>query len=190
MSRLSDEIKNKLSMPDVCREYGIDINQHGFARCPFHSEKTGSFRVYKDGSYHCFGCQAHGGGPIDLVMGLFNLPFLAACEKLNEDFNLGIDIGKPMTRTQKIAANKEAWERQKKKQEIEQQHRVLIDEWNAAIRQVKQCEEAIDAKAPADGDAEWDEAFCFALFSRTLARQRADNALEALNDFEKNMYKG
>ncbi len=185
-----DLIKEKTNIYDVCERYGIEINRHGFARCPFHSEKTGSFRVYKDGSYHCFGCHAHGGGPIDLVMGLFNLPFLAACEKLNEDFNLGIDIGKPMTRTQKIAANKEAWERQKKKQEIEQQHRVLIDEWNAAIRQVKQCEETVETKAPADGEAEWDEIGCLALFSRTLARQRADDALEALNNFEKNMYKG
>lgn len=187
---IPDRIKAAVTTMDACSRYGVEVNRAGFARCPFHSEKTPSMKIYKgDRGWHCFGCN-RSGSVIDLTMGLFNLPFLAACEKLNEDFSLGLDIGKPMTRTQKIAANKEAWERQKKKQEIEQQHRVLIDEFNAAIRQVKQCEEAIDAKAPADGDAEWDEAFCFALFSRTLARQRADNALEALNDFEKNMYKG
>lgn len=29
------------------------------ARCPFHNEKSGSFRVYTD-HYHCYGCNAHG----------------------------------------------------------------------------------------------------------------------------------
>ena len=186
---IPDKIKSSVSALDACSRYGVEVNRSGFARCPFHNEKTPSMKIYKgDRGWHCFGCN-RSGSVIDLTMGLFNLPFLAACEKLNEDFSLGLDIGKPMTRTQKIAANKEAWERQKKKQEIEQQHRVLIDEFNAAIRQVKQCEETVETKAPEDGEAEWDEAFCFALFSRTLARQRADNALEALNDFEKNMYK-
>ena len=28
--------------------------------CPFHKEDTPSFIVYSDGSYHCFGCKAHG----------------------------------------------------------------------------------------------------------------------------------
>ncbi len=30
------------------------------APCPFHVEKDPSFVVYDDGSYHCFGCGAHG----------------------------------------------------------------------------------------------------------------------------------
>jgi hypothetical protein len=29
-------------------------------RCPFHREEKPSFVVYPDGSYHCFGCNAHG----------------------------------------------------------------------------------------------------------------------------------
>lgn len=30
------------------------------ALCPFHQEKTPSFVIYPDNSFHCFGCQAHG----------------------------------------------------------------------------------------------------------------------------------
>ncbi|MFA5132729.1 MAG: CHC2 zinc finger domain-containing protein [Candidatus Paceibacterota bacterium] len=30
------------------------------AICPFHNENDGSFVVYPDGSFHCFGCLAHG----------------------------------------------------------------------------------------------------------------------------------
>jgi hypothetical protein len=45
------------------REAGIALERFGSrwrARCPFHREQDPSFVVYSDGSYHCFGCQAHG----------------------------------------------------------------------------------------------------------------------------------
>ena len=187
---IPDKIKAAVTTMDACSRYGVEVNRAGFACCPFHSEKTPSMKIYKgDRGWHCFGC-GKSGSVIDLTMGLFNLPFLAACEKLNEDFNLGIDIGKPMTRTQKIAANKEAWEREKKKQERDKKHRELIDEWNAAIRNIKIFEDIISTMAPKDPNEEWDEYFCYALKARTLGRERADRALDALNDFEKTMYRG
>jgi hypothetical protein len=30
------------------------------ALCPFHTEKTPSFNIFPDNTFHCFGCQAHG----------------------------------------------------------------------------------------------------------------------------------
>ncbi len=36
--------------------------------CPFHQEKTPSFVVYSDNSFHCFGCGANGSNAIDFVM--------------------------------------------------------------------------------------------------------------------------
>jgi hypothetical protein len=54
---------------------------YGKACCPFHKEKTPSFKVFKDNHYHCFGCGAHG-GPIDFVMQYYNLPFKQAVQKL------------------------------------------------------------------------------------------------------------
>lgn len=45
------------------RSAGIPLEAFGSrwrAPCPFHQEKDPSFVVYADGSYHCFGCRAHG----------------------------------------------------------------------------------------------------------------------------------
>ena len=64
--------------------YGIEIDKKGFSCCPFHSEKTASFRVYKDGTFHCFGCGAHG-DVITFVMKMQNLSFQDACKVLDRD---------------------------------------------------------------------------------------------------------
>jgi phage/plasmid primase-like uncharacterized protein len=40
--------------------------------CPFHADRSPSFVVYKDDSYHCFGCSAHG-DVIDFVANSQNL---------------------------------------------------------------------------------------------------------------------
>ena len=64
--------------------YGISADKKGFARCPFHSEKTASFRVYPDGTFHCFGCGAHG-DVITFVMKMQNISFSDACARLDGD---------------------------------------------------------------------------------------------------------
>ena len=54
-----DEIKQSTPMRSMFERYAIPINRNGFARCPFHHERTASCKVYKD-SFYCFGCGAHG----------------------------------------------------------------------------------------------------------------------------------
>ena len=53
-----------------------------FGLCPFHSEKSPSFAVNADKQiYHCFGC-GKGGGAINFVMEMENIPFRDAIETL------------------------------------------------------------------------------------------------------------
>ena len=68
------------------REYGITLNSRGYAECPFHNEKTGSFKVYSDGTYHCFGCGAHG-DVIDFVARIENIGFNEACKRLGGELS-------------------------------------------------------------------------------------------------------
>lgn len=62
-----DRIRRDYPLPDIVSASGVSLAKNGSefeACCPFHGEKTPSFRVYRDKSavwkYHCFGCGTHG----------------------------------------------------------------------------------------------------------------------------------
>ncbi len=58
--------------------------------CPFHSEKTPSFRVNPErGAFFCFGCQASG-GLIGFVQKIENLPFPEVVARLGKE--VGIEV--------------------------------------------------------------------------------------------------
>lgn len=97
LSDYANEIKQAVSMADVCERYGIHLDRAGFGRCPFHNERTASFKAYPGtGGYSCFGCHASG-DVIDFVMRYFDLPFKGAIARLNEDFGLGFDLHAPLS---------------------------------------------------------------------------------------------
>jgi CHC2 zinc finger len=67
-----------------CRSRGIELKKHGellVAECPFHQEKTGSFTVYPDDHFFCFGCEKHG-HVVYLCAELDGISLAAAAEKL------------------------------------------------------------------------------------------------------------
>lgn len=83
-------LKQAVSIESVLTRYGVELKNNSFALCPFHSENTPSFRVYKqDNNFHCFGCGAHGDA-IDFVRMLFRLSFRQALLKIDTDFALGL----------------------------------------------------------------------------------------------------
>ena len=81
-----DKIRSLNPLSTELDRYGISADKKGFARCPFHNEKTASFRVYPDGTFHCFGCGAHG-DVITFVMKINNISFLDACARLDGDIS-------------------------------------------------------------------------------------------------------
>lgn len=80
-----DDIKRNHPMPEVVRQYGIEINRAGFCRCPFHTEKTASMKIYAQ-SFYCFGCGA-GGDVIDFVRLYEQCDFKTAFRMLGGEFD-------------------------------------------------------------------------------------------------------
>ena len=88
VSYRSERIKAALDIERVVSFYGYEPNRQGFVSCPFHSERTASFKIYpKSNSFYCFGCGA-GGDVIDFVRLLYGLDFRQACVRLEADFGL------------------------------------------------------------------------------------------------------
>jgi len=81
--------KNSVDLTAIVQAAGVEFNRAGMALCPFHSEKTPSFKVYEKNGVqrcHCFGC-GFDEDVIGFVMKYYNLSFQDALRYL------GIETG-------------------------------------------------------------------------------------------------
>ncbi len=110
------EVTERTDIVDLVSRY-VTLKPSGsdfLGLCPFHSEKTPSFRVTPSKQmYYCFGCQK-GGGAIQFMMQIENLTFVDAVKKLG--LNCGVAVTDDFVRDDKVEkkrkqmllANKEA----------------------------------------------------------------------------------
>ena len=81
-------VKEAVPLITAAEFYGLEVH-HGFARCPFHPDRTPSLKL--DSRYHCFGCGADG-DLIDLIAAKLGLPPLEAAKNIAADFGVRYDI--------------------------------------------------------------------------------------------------
>lgn len=86
---LFEVVKANINTQEAAQTYGIDVNRHGMALCPFHNDRHPSLYV-SDDHYYCFSCGEHG-DVIDLIAKLFDLRLYDAARKLASDFHLALD---------------------------------------------------------------------------------------------------
>ncbi len=115
-SSVIQEINERTDIADLVSRY-VSLKRSGtdfVGLCPFHSEKTPSFRVTpQKRMYYCFGCQK-GGGPIHFLMQVENLNFVDAVKKLGAE--CGVQVPEDSFRSDKeeqkrkqmFSANREA----------------------------------------------------------------------------------
>ena len=81
-----DELRSRVSIEDVIGQ-SVTLRKKGkylWACCPFHNEKTPSFKVDSESQmYYCFGCHK-GGNVISFLMEHDRLEFMEAVEELAE----------------------------------------------------------------------------------------------------------
>lgn len=69
----------------AAKAYGLEVDVHGMALCPFHDDHHPSLKL--DQRFYCFGCNASG-DVIDLTAKLFGISLKDAAQKLAEDFGI------------------------------------------------------------------------------------------------------
>ena len=84
-------VKTSINTREAAERYGVEVNRHGKALCPFHNDRNPSLFV-DDDHYHCYACGEHG-DVIDFTAKLFGLKLYEAAQKLAYDF--GITQDKP-----------------------------------------------------------------------------------------------
>ena len=96
-SNVIDEIKTRLDIVDVIREYVGDVKNSGkniFAVCPFHSENSPSFSISPDiQRYKCFGC-GESGDVINFIQKIEGLDFPRALELCAKKAGVELDKSK------------------------------------------------------------------------------------------------
>ena len=145
-----EAVKGNVTARQAAELYGIRVNRHGMAVCPFHNDKNPSMKV--DKRFHCFACQADGDA-VDFVSRLFGLPSKEAAMKIANDFGIGYDSGrKPSVR----ARIREPTPEQKYQQEENRCYKVLSDYYHL-LREWK------EQYAPKQPEDEWHPLFVEAL---------------------------
>ncbi len=111
-----EEIKSRVTIADVIRKYSPSSEiKKDVIRCPFHSERTASFRIYqRNNSFYCFGCGI-GGDQINFVAKILGISYYDALKRVDEDFMLGIFSRK----ISKSTLQKRIYERERKQFEEE-----------------------------------------------------------------------
>ena len=127
-------IKTNLSMIEVLQRYGFELDRKGTCLCPFHGEKTPSFKAY-DGNrgFYCFGC-GESGDVISFVQKYFNLSFAETLRKIDTDFHFGLFGNVNRREAEKSAKQaflqrKEAKKKEAIKNNVDKAYWEGFDEW-------------------------------------------------------------
>ncbi len=105
------DIKDRLPLLEYLEHTGLKLRRQGHtfvAVCPFHSEKTGSFTVYPDNHWHCFGC-GKSGDLFAYYMMKYNCDFLESLRSLARE--AGVQL-------REVAEVKAAIEKSRERSEI------------------------------------------------------------------------
>ena len=120
------QIKERISMMDICEKYGISVSRNHKAVCPFHADNNPSMHIYPGRrGFYCFTCGTHG-DVIAFVQKYFQLPFNEALKRIDSDFKLNLGIGNPLTDEEKAEQKRAEYKRRKLRELKNEHHKELL----------------------------------------------------------------
>ena len=138
-----EAVKTSINTREAAARYGVEVNRHGKALCPFHNDRHPSLFV-DDDHYHCYACGEHG-DVIDFTAKLFGLKLYEAAQKLAYDF--GITQDKPPTK-----AMQEKQNRKSEAQRLRENEKLCF---SALLEYMKLLQEWKRLYAPRTPEEEW-----------------------------------
>jgi DNA primase len=135
----ANEIKSRLTMPQVLDYYGIERNRANRIRCVLHNGQDFNCGI-KDHYIHCFVC-GESADAIKFTMRHFGLDFQSAISKLNDDFCLGLPIGQRIDRRKQLEMGRIAFERKRKAEQQQKERKQIDDDYWAAFDEWKRLDD-------------------------------------------------
>lgn len=176
-------VKQSVTARQVAEMYGIKVNSHGMACCPFHEDKHPSMKL--DERYYCFGCHASGDA-IDFVSNLFQIGKREAALKIAEDFHITYDPkGRPERGQPVTPEQKKEWEIRQLQKEFYEWRRKALSDLDGDYRILT---ERAEQNAPTDRDAPFPQGFVQAYNDRTLVEFYIGVLETAPQEMQINMY--
>lgn len=172
---LFEAIRENVTAREAASFYGLRFRGNR-AFCPWHDDgKHPALAFYGNGTCYCHSCHK-GGDSIALTAQLFGLSMKEAAQKLNDDFRLGLDAGKPLS----TAARKQIARRREKQQNEKSKAR---REWAFLCKVRDQANNELDLIVsrvkPEQRESLWDNPqFVKALSYRSRAETDLDRILD------------
>ena len=181
MIDFATQIKARVTMSEICQMYGIEVNHAGFAKCPLHSEKTNSLKIYPgDRGWHCFGACGEGGSVIDFVMKFFGLDLIGAVRRINDDFGLGLPLDREQSEEERKEASRIAYQRRQELAERKRAHEAVLDRYYNALTAWVDADTTAEENAPEGILEPISDVYASAVKARDMAAYRIDLAADVL----------
>jgi DNA primase len=178
----SNEIKRRVTMHDVVARYGLKVGRGNRIPCPFHNGKDNNLS-YKADFFKCFVCD-ESGDVIAFVQKYHGLSFAETLLRIDDDFSLGLGVGKRTSDREKLRLAQRSYEvrrerasAQKVQQAKEKAYHDAYDEYARLDRQM------IDYR-PRSEDEKPSSEFIEALQQIETARYMLDCADEEVYNYE------
>ena len=156
-------VKHNVTARQAAEMYGVQVNSHGMACCPFHDDTHPSMKL--DERYYCFGCHASGDA-IDFVSNLLQIGKREAALKIAEDFHIPYDPKGRLGRRRPVTLEqKKEWEMRQLQKDFRERRGKVLSNLNGDYRILT---ERAEQNAPTDRETPFPQGFVQAHNDRTL----------------------